>query len=96
MQKSHPENVLKYKLALCLFKLYNENFNSIEFAQLNFNQVLTGRQTHFKTLKNNAYKVGLNSLTNWLYFIHDKISLEWLNLTFGTYKMKCKKAFLSV
>ena len=87
---------LKYKLALCLFKLYNVNFNSIEYAQLNFYQVLTGRQTHFKTLKNNAYKVGLNSFTNRLYFINDKIPLEWLNLTFGTYKMKCKKTFFSV
>ena len=28
--------------------------------------------------------------------INDKIPLEWLNLTLGTLKMKCKQAFLSV
>ena len=61
---------MKYKLALYLYKLYNhnQNFNSIEFAQLNFNQVLMGRQENFKTLKSNAYKVELNSLSNRLYY----------------------------
>ena len=34
---------LKYKMALCLYKLYNQDFNPIEFSHLNFNQILTGR-----------------------------------------------------
>ena len=32
----HKE-MMAYKLALCLFKLYNSNLNSVEFAILNFN-----------------------------------------------------------
>ena len=95
-RRATPEMLMKYKLALCLFKLYNESFNSLEFTLLNFNQLLTGRQTLFKTLKSNCYKVGLNSLSNRLYFLNDKIPLEWLNNSFSTFKIKCKKMFLDV
>ena len=31
-KRATPDQMLKYKLALCHFKLYNTNFNSIEFA----------------------------------------------------------------
>ena len=51
--------MMKYKLAICLFKFYNKDFNSKEFAPLNFNQILTGSQTHFITLKSNSLKVGI-------------------------------------
>ena len=94
-KRALPEMFMKYKLALCLYKLYNESFNSIEFAQLNYKQVLTGRQVNFKILRNNAYKVGMNSLSNRLHCINDQIPLIWLNNSFSTYKTKCKKLFLS-
>ena len=92
--RATPEMLMKYKLALCLFKLYNLTFNSIEFMQLNFNQILTGRQMDFKIQKHNKHKVGLNALFNRLYYINDKIPLEWLNSPISTYKVKCKKKFL--
>ena len=52
--RATPEMLMEYKLALCLYKLYNFTFNSIELMQLNFNQILTGRQTCFnsKDIKN--------------------------------------------
>ena len=62
--------MMKYKLALCLFKIYYTDFNSVEFSNLSFNQILTGRQTQFKTMKNNNFKVGINSLANRLSFIN--------------------------
>ena len=93
-KRATPEMLMKYKLALCLYKLYNENLNSIEFTLLNVNQILTGRQTHFKIQKSNKYRVGLNALTNRLYYINDDIPLDWLNNSLSTYKIKCKKLFL--
>ena len=54
-KRATPEQMMKYKLSLCLFKLYNSNFNSIEFVLLNFNQALTGRQVNFKTLKSHTH-----------------------------------------
>ena len=86
--------MMNYKLALSLFKLYNKDFNSIEFVNLNFNQILTGRQTKFITLKSNFYKVGMNSLANRLQVINNKIPLNWLNMSVDTYKIKCKEIFL--
>ena len=93
-KRATPNTIMSYKLALCLHKLYNQNFNSIECTHLNFNQILTRRQTVFKTLKTNFYKVGMNSLSNRLAHINDKIPLLWLNMSMDTFKVHCKKMYL--
>ena len=59
-----PKMLMQYKLALCLYKLYNVQFNPFEFTLLNFNQILTERQTNFISQKSNSFKVGINSLAN--------------------------------
>ena len=60
-------SIMSYKLALCLHKIYNQDFNSIEFTNLNFNQILKRRQTVFKTLKTNFIRwVWTHSQTDWL------------------------------
>ena len=89
--RATPNKMLNYKLALSLFKLYNCNYNSLEFVNLNFSQVLTSRQTTFKILNSNRTRIGLNSLANRLHHINDKIPLEWISLSIGMYKVKCKK-----
>ena len=77
-----------------LFKLYNSDYNLLEFSLLNFNQVFTSRQMTFKTLKSNRTKIGLNSLANRLHHINYRVPFEWLNNSFETFKVKCKKLFL--
>ena len=86
---------MKYKLALCLFKLYNENYNPFEFLNSNINQVIMRRQINFKILKSNSYKVGNNSLSNRLYNINDEIPLSWLNASDDAFKVKCKRLYLN-
>ena len=93
--RATPEMILLYKTGLSLFKLYNSDFNPLEFALLNFNQILTGPQTNFITLKRNARKVGINCLANRLIVINNKIPLNWLNLSLTTHKIKFKKLFLT-
>ena len=93
--RAPPESILKHKLALCLYKLYNKDYNSIESAHLNFNQILTSRQTVFKTSKSNIFKVGINSLSNRLAHLYDEIPLSWLNMSIDTFKIHCKKLYLS-
>ena len=51
------EQFMKYKLALCLHKLYNTTFISREFCLLNENQILTSRQTHFLCRKSNNINI---------------------------------------
>ena len=92
--RSTPDQMMLYKLALSLFRVYNTNYNSIEFTALNFNQILTSRQTRFKTSRNNKTKVGLNSLANRFHALNDQIPLEWLNDSYITYKVKCKNVFI--
>ena len=94
--RATPEMILKCKLALSLHRLYNRdfNFNSIEFVHLNQNQILTSRQTNFKTIKSNSFKVGINSLSNRLSHINNQIPLSWLNMSMDTFKVHCKKLFL--
>ena len=76
-------------MPLCLYKLYNKEFNLIEFAILNYNQKVTGRQKHFKTIKSNIYKVGINSLANRLYFTNNHVTYEWLNMSLNSFKVHC-------
>ena len=89
--RATPNQIMKYKLALFLFKLYNLNFNSVEFLSLNFNPVFTSRQSTFKILRNNNIRIGLNSLSNRLHLIKDIIPLDWLNILISLFKIKCKR-----
>ena len=91
--RATPNEMMKYKLALALFKLYNKDFNSIEFVNLNFNQVITGRQSTFKTLKTHNKRVGLNSLANRFNYIDDLIPLKWLNLAMICLKCSARQYF---
>ena len=92
--RATPDQMMNYKMALSLFRIYNSNLNSIKFVALNFNQIFTYRQMNFITTKNNRIKVGLNCLANRLYYINGQIHLTWLNLSYTTYKVKCKNIFL--
>ena len=92
--RATPEEMLTYKLAICLLKVYNVTFNQVEFVGQNFNQILTGRQTNFISLKSNNFKVGINALANRFYLLNNKIPLQWLNLSLNTFKVHCKKLFM--
>ena len=56
-----PSQIMQYKHAILLHKLYNEQLPEADFIELNFNQNLTSRQYHFKISKSNVFKIGSNS-----------------------------------
>ena len=90
-----PTKIIMYKLALTLFKVYNERMPQFEWLNLNFTQILTTRQENFLTLNIPRYKVGNNILTNRFAILNNMIPLLWLNLGFDSFKIKCKKLFLN-
>ena len=95
-KRATPEQMMRYKLSLCLYRLYNspfnlKDFNSKEFIRLNVNQILTSRQSYFITGKSNNLKIGLNCLSNRLYLVNKTIPLQWLNESLNTFKVKCKE-----
>ena len=93
-KRATPKKLMKYKLALCLHKIYNADFNSKEFIRLNVNQILTSRQEKYFFLKSNNIKVGINCLANRFYTLNGLIPLNWLNNTIETFKVKCKKLLI--
>ena len=93
-KRANPERFLLYKTALNLFKLMNSTSNTIEWVALNFNQILTSRQSNFITVKANRKKVGLNAFANRTFILNNKIPLKWFNMTLETFKIHCKKEFL--
>ena len=56
--------------------------------------IFTSQQSNFKILRHNRTRIGLNSLANRLHLISDMIPLELLNLSIGSFKVKCKKVLL--
>ena len=92
--RATPENLMLYKHAILLYKLYNcEDFN-FEWQHLNNMQILTSRQTNFLILRGQLKRVGINALANRLFILNGRIPLSWLGQSLGTFKIKCKKIFL--
>ena len=93
-KRATPSMFSTYKLALSLYKIYNADHHCPEWYHLNFNQILTTRQTTFNINRNNTNIVGMNALTNRLHNLNGLIPLVWLNKTYSQYKIECKLKFL--
>ena len=93
-KRALPSEIMIYKHALQLHKLYNTELRTQEWCHLNFNQILTSRQDSFKTHISNKNKVGLNALANRLNILNGIIPLKWLNISFHSFKIKCKARIL--
>ena len=93
-KRATPNQILLYKHAILLYKLYNSIDTTQEWVNLNFQQILTSRQVNFVISKTNGYKIGLNLVCNRIAVLNNKIPLNWLNLSFPSFKIKCKDKFL--
>jgi hypothetical protein len=93
-KRATPNQILLYKHALLLFKLYNCVCTTMDWVHLNFQQIWTSRQLNFIVSHNNAYKIGYNSICNRLTLLNNLIPLSWFALTFNSFKLKCKDKFL--
>ena len=94
--RSTPEKILLYKHALAFYKLFWSTDLTIEFLVLNCNTILTTRQTNCILSKSNIQKVGLNALANRLHIINNRIPLNEMNKSFASFKVFCKKEFLTM
>ena len=94
--RATPEKVLLYKHALSHYKLFNSTDHNVEWVSLNLNQINTSRQTHFITGKSNLKRVGLNAIANRYHILNGKIPLNNFNKSLNSFKIMCKKEFLSV
>ena len=93
--RATPMQLREYKIALQLYKTMDVQIPETDWINLNLNAVITSRQTKFITIKTNRVRVGMNAFSNRAWHINDKINMDWLNLSYNSYKVKCKKLFLS-
>ena len=93
--RATPEMFLKYKMSLLLYRTFNNEIPETDWLSLNFDQILTSRQSNFLTQKTNNYNVGLNISSNKFYVLNGKIILDWLSLPINSYKILCKQRFIN-
>ena len=94
-KRALPNQLLEYKHAILLHKIYNEKIPPMDWIELTFNQAITSRETFFNTIKTNRNKVGNNILSTRLLVLNKKIKLEDLNLTLNTFKLKYKQILIT-
>ena len=92
--RATPDQLMQYKHAILLYNLYNRKKPIQEWVTLNFQQTLSSKQTNFKILRSNNFKMGNNLLCNRLHIINNKIPLQWLNLSIESFKVNCKNLLL--
>ena len=92
--RATPDKMIDYKLALQQLRVVNYHIPAPDLINVNLNNIQTTRQTKFVTQRTNRLKIGMNILSDRFYYLNGKIELDWLNLPFGSYKVKCKKLFL--
>ena len=83
-----------FKHAILQHKLYKEKLPVTDSIELNFNQILTSCQTHFKITKYNKYKAENNKLASRLSILNGKIPLQDFNMSLNTFKVKHKKSIM--
>ena len=90
-----PHQMMKYKHSLLLHKLYNSTRHNEDWMDMNLNQSFSTRCTKFKIFDVSNVRVGKNILSNRLALINNEIEYDWLNKSLNSYKVLCKKQFLT-
>ena len=95
-KKSTPKQIALYLSSLKLHKIVNDNLSDITFEQVTvFDQIrCSTRQLTFELVRNNTYKIGMNTTSNKLYALSKLIDLKMLQLSFVHYKKLAKIQFL--
>ena len=95
-KKCTSKQIMMYQIALKLHKLLNEVYEncSLEHVTVLNELVCTSRQTTFEVLRNNKYKIGMNTTSNKLYHISKQIGLHAIGLSFVHFKKLMKIQFL--
>ena len=88
--RATPNQMMKYKHALLLFKIWNVPIYPKEWLALNFQQNFSARGTQVRIFETNKLKIGKNLTVNRLKLINGLIEYKWLNMKPDTYKFKCK------
>ena len=90
-----PDQMINYKQAIMMYKLFNTCQPELEFVNLNFQLNQNPRIKHANFFTRQNYDTGKNIMLNRLSHLNDKILKSWLDLSLDTFKVKCKELFLT-
>ena len=93
--RSLPKEMCRYRHAIVMYKLTNNIYCENEFVEMNFQLLDNARSSKIAFVKRQHYEVGKNILLNRLHDINNMIEKQWLNLSLGCFKIKCKALFLN-
>ena len=94
-KRAIPMDMMKYRLALQMYKIYNGSSMDENWIDMNFQQNFNGRHQAFHINDCSHLKIGKNILCNRLGVLNNQIKLDWLNLSFNSFKIHCKQEFLT-
>ena len=94
LNRATPKMFMAYKHALMLYRISNDTNHSNEWLSLNFQLNFNSRDQSVKVVDTSRLKIGKNIAVNRIKIINGKIMHAWMNLTYKTYKLKCKALFL--
>ena len=92
--RATPSQMMSFKHAILLYKIWNDQNYSKEWMALNFQQTFNERNLTVNVFESNNLKVGKNLPVNRLKIINGLIKYEWLNLSINSFKVLCKRVFL--
>ena len=95
-KRALPDQMIRYKHALMMYNLFRNCMPDNEFMHLNFQANLNQRIQHHTFLKRQNYTVGNNILLNRMCNLNATILKSMTNLSYLTYKLKCKEIFLKI
>ena len=93
--RATPLKMMKYRLAIQLYKVYNGRIETEDWIDLNFQQNFNNRNTRVQISDTSNLRIGRNSLMNRMNCINNKIDYSWLNKSIDSYKILCKQTFLA-
>ena len=94
-KRATPMNFAKYRLAIQLYKIYNDLSSTEDWSDMNFQQNFNARQDTCHITNTANTKVGRNIICNRLTVLNNQIKLNWLNLSMTAFKLQAKRIFLT-
>ena len=94
LKRATPTQIMTYKHALLLHKVYNDETISPEWQDLFFIQTFNNRSPNANFIDTSNYKIGKNILSNRFIILNNKITLSSLNKSYESFKIYCKNCFL--
>ena len=95
-KRALPDQMIRYKHALMIYKLFRQCTPDNEFMHLNFQANLNQRLQHHTFMKMQHYNVGNNILLNRLCCLNNTIPKSMTDGSYLSYKIKCKELFLKI